>query len=209
MMGKLPTRDYVVTNLKYWAWVSENLYNGEKLFVEIDNKLDIYWVDGVYVGHNAVSGESIIVTKRGFHITRTVKRNMESKRQNRRGRVCYGRSHPTSTYLRPPTIPDMPDVTVRQEAPRRMYVRIDDIRKHVFTIGCAGCRAIECKGPRIGHDDACRERAAGLIRSSLVGLKRVEKTKKRENYFLADQVKKHEEEKLATVTRPTADTNIP
>ena len=44
------------------------------------NKLDIAWDDGVYVGHKTVSGESIIATKGGFRKTRTIRRRPEEDR---------------------------------------------------------------------------------------------------------------------------------
>ena len=195
---------------------------------ERQNKLDTVWDDGVYAGHKTVSGESIIATKGGFRKTRTIRRRPEEERWKGENLNCFIHFpwkvndkideaefvmedlSPPVPSLRPDTIPDLPDVTVRQEQPRRMYVKIDDLRKHGFTTGCAGCTALEYNGPRTGHNDTCRQRIAGLIHSSPSGLKRVIEAKSREDNFLAEQIRKNETDKIRkTTTDPSDGATVP
>ena len=117
------------------------------------------------------------------------------------GEQVVSDAQPVPPSMQPVAAPELPDVTVRQEAPRRMYVKLADLQKHGYTAGCSGCKALEHGGPRTGHSEACRSRISQFLSSMPEGQKRIYEARRREDMYLADQVRKTEEERNANMLR--------
>lgn len=182
-------------------------------------KLDTVWEDGVYVGHRTCSGDSMVASTKGMYRTRTIRRVPQEDRWNTAnldvfkyfpwkvndsmdaGEQVVSDAQPVPPSMQPTAAPELPDVTVRQEAPRRMYVKLADLQKHGYIAGCSGCKALEQGGPRTGHNEACRSRISQLLSSMPEGQKRVYEARRREDMYLAEQVRKTEEERKAKMPR--------
>ena len=138
------------------------------------NKLDIVWADGVYLGHKALSGESIIGTSEGVFKTRTDRRVPAEDRWNYElfssiigvPWKCGPQADEAEQIIQDvaPLVPtDYPTVSLeppqavfREEAPRRIYLKTDMLNHPGYTPGCPGCRALQTGRARVGHNDECR-----------------------------------------------------
>ena len=46
----------------------------------------------------------------------------------------------------------------RETVPRQMYIKIEDLERLGYTVGCAGCKSILKGTTRQAHSEACRKR---------------------------------------------------
>ena len=105
------------------------------------NKLDTVWEPGVYVGQRTISGESMIATQKGMYKTRTIRRVPAEERWVEDNlkffRFCPWKVNsgadeaeqvmtdiiPPAPSPHPTVAPELPDVVVRLDVPRRQIYR--------------------------------------------------------------------------------------
>lgn len=93
--------------------------------------------------------------------------------------------------------PEPPPALLREEAPRKLYVKTDTLKKIGYTPGCPGCRALQEGRTRVNHNDQCREIAAETMKETVVGRERLNATRKREDEHLAREVERGDERAVA------------
>lgn len=177
------------------------------------DKLDSVWDEGCYLGHKTVSGESIVGNKNGTYKIRTVRRvpiesrwscelinsvvgypwkvspNSDEAEEVMQGDVPQLPSESSVIPAEPPR------AAMREDVPRKLYVKTDLLKQIGYTTGCPGCRALQAGKPRVGRNDACRHRASEAMRGDAAGRQRLKATRDRENEFLARAVRDEDERK--------------
>ncbi len=155
-------------------------------------KLSSLWEDGVYLGHRAASGESIIGTKEGV---------WSPENAGRIGGVPWRTSKEDKDADGPmlegvvPMLPHGPrhehEPAATEVVPKRLYMKKEDFDKFGYTPKCPGCLFLAAwGGGRQGHSEACRKR----IELQLEGTERMEAAKKREFEFLEHVMESDEKE---------------
>ena len=105
---------------------------------------------------------------------------------------------PSST----PQVSMEPPATVAgPDAPRRMYIKTEDVVKHGYTPGCPGCSAIRQGKTRSGHNDKCGRRISEAISTTATGRKRIEESTRKENEYFPRILRKEDEKREANKMR--------
>lgn len=176
-----------------------------------NNKLDSICTEGVYLGHKTLSSESIVGNKDGVLKTRTVRRMPAEERWSHAlvmevagapwkcspqvdeaEQVIQNDLPPPPSIS--PTVPVEPAPALfREEAPRKVYVKTDVLKKIGYTPGCLGCRALQEGRTRVGHSDRCRQRAVETMKETAAGRECLSAVRKREDDFLAKAVQQTDE----------------
>ena len=189
-----------------------------------NNKLGSVWMDGVYLVHKTLSGESIVGNKEGVFRTRTIRRvpvedrwRFEliqevagvpwkcSPQSDEAEQVVQDAVQPSPSDS-PVMPPEPPHVVCKEEAPWRLYVKTDLLKQIGYTPGCPGCRALQTRRTRVGHSDECRKRAVDAMKDTAIGRERITAAKRREDEFLA-RAFQESDEKLIKRARSAEDSN--
>ena len=143
-------------------------------------KLSSLWEEGIYLGHRAASGESVVGTSEGVWKTRTVQRKPVETRWDPENAKNVG-GVPWKVSLDDPDadgpIPELaipifpgvavgPSVLARESVPRRGYIKKEDFERHGYTPKCNGCKALLQGGIRQPHEEACRKRMEEHLRDT-------------------------------------------
>ena len=132
-------------------------------------KLEPRWREGVWLGLDRRTGESIVGTCVGTVRARSIRRRPFAERWSMTALSSFKGSprNPTAApdndeANRPASANEPkvhrpqaePEVTV----PRQMYITKKDLEKYGYSIGCEGCLTAERNAKRKPHTDACRRR---------------------------------------------------
>ena len=109
------------------------------------------WEDGVYLGVNGTTGEMIVGTRKGIWRTRTVRRKTLEERLTREnlelvGIVPWQMEEVDGEDLKlDVTVMDkdyrerVHEEAAEEAAPRRMFIRKQDVEEHGYASRCPGC----------------------------------------------------------------------
>ena len=164
-----------------------------------DDKLEINWGEGFFLGKLWRTGEAAIGTRGGIVKAATIRRVGAHRRWDREGleeiRGVPWRWNPdeegkeVGLKVRWLTEEErMSGAATREEnLPRayRMRLKKSDFLKHGFTEGCPGCTALIAGTEPRGHLEKCRQRMEEAIVSTEEGRQRKEKHTQHENELLA------------------------
>lgn len=123
------------------------------------NKLDTVWMEGVYLGHKTISGETIVGTKEGVFKTRIVRRVPLEDRWHLHlvqevvgvPWKCNPQAEESEQVIQDavplvasdsPVVLEPPHSVFKEEAPRRLCVKTDVLKHIGYTPGRQGCRAL-------------------------------------------------------------------
>lgn len=94
---------------------------------------------------------------------------------------------------------DQPKTVERDNQPRSVRIRADDLEKHGFTAGCAGCAwYTDRMGPHRGHSQSCRERIEKAMNETEEGKARTEVAKTRKGKHTKARQDKDDDKKDET-----------
>ena len=184
-----------------------------------DEKLEVKWGEGFFLGKWWRSGEAVIGTKDGILRAGTNRRVGGHRRWDREGleqvRGVPWQWDPEQGEVHA-------DLKVRwlteEEWDRggavygdegkkvyRLRLRKVDFLNHGFTEGCVGCQALISGAEARGHSESCRERMNKALENTDEGRLRRERQHKRENEALAKHLEKefggNDEERSRKVAR--------
>lgn len=157
-------------------------------------KLECMWQHGIYLGHRAASGESIVGGPNGIVKSRTIKRKPEAERWD-----LTNEKHVSGVPWRisedDPEQDGLMASSVRMEVeaqrhepsaetvpiPRRVHLTKEDFAEFGYTSKCQGCKSLLRGTARQGHTEQCRKRMEDNVKHE----PKFKNAKKREHEFLA------------------------
>ena len=186
LKGKAWRRPMVTFGERVWFRPLRSYTSGRS---DLAPKLDA----GVYVGTHGRNGDVLVMTAEGVIKGGSVKRMPLESRWSAEG---FDKLKGTPWKLRPQAVGDI-DAAVRIElpevagrlspepaggptVPRSLYVRRRDVEGN-FTLGCAGCIALQTDMPARSHSAECRTLVAQRLMGSAEGRIRVEAARKRKD----------------------------
>ena len=161
---------------------------------DTDNKFESDWQEGIWLGHQRSSNETLVGTRDGVVRAYAIRRQEEEQRWDGKFIKEMKGTPQQPNPLRPgPNIPvrinfDPPSgvAPVPVEAPsavpmRRMLITEDLLVKYGYTESCAGCRHKRAGlGERRSHTEACRERIGAAMDADEDGRRRKKQNEERE-----------------------------
>ena len=166
-------------------------------------KLSCMWDDGVFLGVKGTTGEYIIGDVKGVWRTRTVRRKPESERWSRKniGRVVAtpwkmkvdeagdGEEMRTAVRVMDKDYVDAETREAHEKVPRNVYIRVEDLDRLGYTMGCPGCKSILRKTTRQQHSESCRRR----VEDELKETDKLKAAKKKMGEYLEKKMKEDTE----------------
>ena len=164
-----------------------------------DEKLEVKWGEGFFLGTWWRTGEAVIGTPEGILRAGTIRRVGGHRRWDREGLEQVrgvpwqwdpeqGEVHADLKvrWLKEEEVADG-NVVLGGESKRmyRLRLRKMDFLKHGFTEGCVGCQSLIAGTTARGHTEACRERMNKALEETEEGRQRRERQYEKENEFLA------------------------
>ncbi len=138
------------------------------------NKLAPKWEDAIFLGMKDSSNEYLVGTEEGVFRAAQVKRVPESERfEQARLKSMVGTpwqrepkessdfniALPAVVTIPVSTDDTVPDVSIPEPIPRRMYIKPRDLEKYGYTKGCPRCEPLrEGRSTTAEHSDDCRKR---------------------------------------------------
>ena len=178
-------------------------------------KLSASWRDGVYLGVKGKSGEIIVSDADGVWKTRSVRRKPQDERWDESNVDMVKTSPWSSKGDTEGGASETPAVAVRmrddeydaikraepeENIPRNFYITTKNLEDHGYSAGCPGCLSISRGKARQAHSAACRKRF-----ESLVDAEKVQKADTRIVTYLAKQLEKADEQRVAKKARISDD----
>ena len=191
-------------------------------------KLEPRWKHGVWIGIDQKTNEAIIGTEEGTVRARSVRRRPISSRWLRsaidgiRGsprdpaqEPIRPDAQPEAQQPQPPPEVHRPDDEPEVPVPRQVYISKKDLFKYGYSVGCAGCIAIEKNNKhRKPHNEQCRRRIREAMKNDPEDQMRVELEEARTyNYMekVKERMDKQEEKRKAAAeaTQPPHEAHGP
>ena len=156
------------------------------------DKFDAKLREGIWLGLDGRTDESLVGTKYGIYRTATIKPSAEDARWSAEKVLAVagmpwdptpsvdaedGARVPNPDAVEAEAIPRDPEVP--EAVSRRMYIKKSDILKFGKTEGCIGCRNIMLGKPIQSHTAVCRERIESKLRETDEGQERLSKANDR------------------------------
>lgn len=152
------------------------LYKAAKTAGDRKRMVGESWREGIWLGHNRGSSDTLIGTPEGVVHAWSVKR-MESKDRWSKQRIedmkgVPGQPNPNKPGIRIPvkiTMPEKVEPTIIREEiqGRKVYLKTGDFEKYGYTEGCIGCRAKQAGTAARGHSEVCRTRMEKMLSESV------------------------------------------
>ena len=178
-----------------------------------ENKYEVRWQEGAWLGVRLESGEAIIGTSKGVVKARDFRRKPENG--GRWSKVDFDKfvGVPWELYPgvkgstemqcrvrlpRDPTEISRPVKGKDEYVPRRFRIQKSDLEKHGYTAGCPGCRAANRGLQATAHSEGCRARIQKELEAA--GDERLERENARAFTYFGDKVE--EEENRGKRARP-------
>ena len=177
-----------------------------------DNKLDIKWGEGYFLGFYWKTSEALIGTPEGVKRAGTIRRVGAHRRWDAEG-LDQVRGVPWQWNPDVDEVPDKLMVRMLSEDERqrlagpvaeagpktiyRMRLKRDDFISRGFTEGCPGCKSILSGGPVRNHSEVCRKRMEGAMKESGEGQARLKRQVDREHEYISRILEKHDGEENA------------
>jgi len=168
-------------------------------------KADSAWTEGIWLGHHRESNETLVGTNEGVVRAYAIIRKQEGQRWDRE-RLKNMKGTPQKpdpskdgliiplriTFDEPSeNLEEESQLPRKEEGPRIMMIRREDLEEHGYTEGCDGCREKRTgMQERRGHSEACRKRLGEAMEKTEAGKRRKEADEERVNKRLAAEVER-------------------
>jgi hypothetical protein len=175
------------------------------------DKMESEWEEGIWLGHNRATNESVIGTENGVIRAYSIERKPEGERWDRAMMDAIKgtpqQPDPTKQSVHIPTKvnfdePDDEEVEEAQPARnpmdvRRMRITMETLQKYGFSEDCEGCRFKRAgMNERRGHSDKCRERIYKEMQNDEDDKQKLKTEEDRINHKLAESIEKGDKDKV-------------
>ena len=168
-------------------------------------KLSCLWDNGIFLGVKSMTGEFIVGDQKGVWKTRSMHRKPVEQRWDAAAiaevsgvpwriseddKEVDGERLPTVTrVMQDEDVRRVKETMGEEEVPRSFAITKEDLAKHGYTDGCAGCKAVLRGVARQGHTPACRRRMEG----AMAGEEKVKSAVEKEKRFIERAMKMEEQ----------------